>query len=106
MHGPRPYLDVVRLLNDATAISPVSLEIEDEGLQVHGASEACHTSGKYTMKAALCRDFLNWTDNPTQERFSRRHGGRHPNEQLTGCRRSPIARIIRKNGGPKPAVCC
>jgi hypothetical protein len=30
------------------------------------------------MKAALCRDFLNWTGNPTQERFSRRRAWCHP----------------------------
>jgi hypothetical protein len=60
MHGPRPYFDIVRLLDDAAAIGPISLEIEDQGLKVQFASGACHTSRKYTTTAALRRDFLNW----------------------------------------------
>jgi hypothetical protein len=34
MHGPRTHFDVVRLLDDAAAVGPVTLEIEDQSLQV------------------------------------------------------------------------
>jgi len=34
MHSPRPDLDVVRLLDDAAAVGPVPLQIENEGLKV------------------------------------------------------------------------
>jgi hypothetical protein len=34
MHGPRSDLDVVRLLDDAATVGPVSLEIENQGLKV------------------------------------------------------------------------
>ena len=61
MHGPRPHLDIVRLLDDAAAVSPVTLEIENQSLQVQITSVACHTSRKYTTTAALRCDFLNWT---------------------------------------------
>ena len=34
MHRPRANFDIVRLLNDASAVGPVALEIKDQGLQV------------------------------------------------------------------------
>ena len=62
MHRPSTHLDVVRLLDDAAAIGPVSLEIENQGLQVQERLRACRTSRKYTTTAAFRRYFLNSTD--------------------------------------------
>ncbi len=61
MHRARTNLQIVRLLDDAAAIGPIALEIEDQRLQVHRASGACHTSGKYTTAAGLREYFPKTT---------------------------------------------